>query len=207
MRNKFLKLNDIKQLTKISGSKIYKLVEGDQFPKPIKIGKRSVRWLREEVNEWAKGKESKGQEVKEDVKEEKEQPKFNVEQIKWHNLTHDLEQMSIGGNYYVDGEGEREYPNVHVYTKNKQIRVKYKDVMVSSILGVNQEDPTDICDIPLFEVEVDGKKWDTRFSFSSSDGLEDFLTAVYTLVRAMKYEYQPIKISAEQRQIIKDSRL
>jgi len=56
MKNKFLKLHDIKQLTKVSGSKVYKLVESNQFPKPIKIGKRSVRWIREEVNEWVKGK-------------------------------------------------------------------------------------------------------------------------------------------------------
>ena len=52
VQKKFLKLKDVKRLAGVSGSKIYTMVEAKQFPEPIKIGHRSVRWIESEVRSW-----------------------------------------------------------------------------------------------------------------------------------------------------------
>ncbi|MES2356291.1 MAG: AlpA family transcriptional regulator [Pseudomonadota bacterium] len=52
VHKKFLKLKDVKRLAGVSGSKIYTMVEAKQFPEPIKIGHRSVRWIEGEVRAW-----------------------------------------------------------------------------------------------------------------------------------------------------------
>lgn len=47
-------LVDMKEITKLTGLTdkwFYKLIQDDQFPKPIKLGNRS-RWLTSEVDAW-----------------------------------------------------------------------------------------------------------------------------------------------------------
>ena len=39
-------------MTTLSPSTIYRLMREEDFPEPIKIGPRAVRWRREEVEEW-----------------------------------------------------------------------------------------------------------------------------------------------------------
>ena len=181
MKNKFLKLHDIKQLTKVSGSKVYQMVESKQFPKPIKIGHRSVRWVREEVNEWVKEQENRGQEVK---PEQTEQPaqQFKVEHIKIqkYNLTNELEHLASESYYYVEDE-EVEYPKVHINNKQKTVTVKFKHVKLHTVLGFEGMD-----------IEIDGRTLCTQEDMLDTNNKkvvnQDLLTAMYTLVRAIKFE-------------------
>ena len=46
---RLLRLSTVKQLTGLSRSAIYAL---PNFPKPVKIGARSVAWVEEEVARW-----------------------------------------------------------------------------------------------------------------------------------------------------------
>ncbi|MGE4502567.1 MAG: helix-turn-helix transcriptional regulator [Thiomicrospira sp.] len=47
-----LRINGVKSLTGISKSHIYLLASKGDFPKPIKLGERSVAWVQEEVETW-----------------------------------------------------------------------------------------------------------------------------------------------------------
>jgi prophage regulatory protein len=43
------------EVEKISGfkkSKLYQLMKEDRFPKPVRLGKRSVRWKSLAINDW-----------------------------------------------------------------------------------------------------------------------------------------------------------
>jgi len=46
---KLLRLSSVKELTGLSRSSIY---ADPQFPKPVKIGPRSVAWVEAEVRDW-----------------------------------------------------------------------------------------------------------------------------------------------------------
>jgi prophage regulatory protein len=56
MANKILRLPDVKEATGLSRSSIYMAVSQGKFPKPIKLGLRSVGWLGEEIEEWVRQK-------------------------------------------------------------------------------------------------------------------------------------------------------
>lgn len=47
-----VRLPDIINLTGASKATIYSWMSQNRFPKPIKIGSRSVAWIAEEVNAW-----------------------------------------------------------------------------------------------------------------------------------------------------------
>ncbi len=51
---KLLTLNDVKRMTQLSQSSIYKFIGNGQFPKPVKIGSAS-RWVEKEVFEYLQG--------------------------------------------------------------------------------------------------------------------------------------------------------
>ena len=53
-----LKLPEVVKLTKLSPSSIYRLINNGDFPKQIKLAKRSSAWLVEEVNGWLSSKVS-----------------------------------------------------------------------------------------------------------------------------------------------------
>ena len=48
----FLKLNDVLKIIPMSRSSLYLLIQDGRFPKPIKIGKRSVFWIAKEVDDF-----------------------------------------------------------------------------------------------------------------------------------------------------------
>jgi len=48
---RFLRLNEVREITGLSRSSIY---ADPQFPKPVKIGSRAVAWVEAEVRDWAK---------------------------------------------------------------------------------------------------------------------------------------------------------
>ena len=49
MINKIIKLQDVKKLTTLSSSSVYRLASKGRFPRPIKLSKRSSGWIEQEV--------------------------------------------------------------------------------------------------------------------------------------------------------------
>lgn len=49
-----LRRSDVQKLTGFSCSTIYRLMRSNppQFPEPIRIGERAVRWRRSDLDEW-----------------------------------------------------------------------------------------------------------------------------------------------------------
>jgi len=47
-----IRLPEVLDRTKLSRSKLYELLDADQFPKPCKIGDRVNAWADTEVEEW-----------------------------------------------------------------------------------------------------------------------------------------------------------
>ena len=54
MKDTFLRLPKVKQLTGFGRSQIYHLIKQSKFPKQIHIRPKSVAWLDSEVSEWMK---------------------------------------------------------------------------------------------------------------------------------------------------------
>ncbi len=50
--HKILKLNEIKSITSLSTSTIYRLMKRGKFPKQIKLSERAAGWLEQDINEY-----------------------------------------------------------------------------------------------------------------------------------------------------------
>ncbi|RDD92541.1 AlpA family transcriptional regulator [Acidovorax sp. BoFeN1] len=48
----------VSELTGLPRSTLYLYMKNDQFPKPVKLGVRSVGWIKEEVDEWLRLRKS-----------------------------------------------------------------------------------------------------------------------------------------------------
>ncbi|MEX6315054.1 helix-turn-helix transcriptional regulator [Providencia manganoxydans] len=51
LNDQFVDMKFITHLTGLTDKWFYKLIQEDEFPKPIKLG-RSSRWLKSEVEQW-----------------------------------------------------------------------------------------------------------------------------------------------------------
>lgn len=49
---RFIKLDEVKRITTLSDSEIYRRVASGAFPKQISVGKKSVVWVEQEVMAW-----------------------------------------------------------------------------------------------------------------------------------------------------------
>jgi predicted DNA-binding transcriptional regulator AlpA len=49
----FLRLPEVKAVTGLSKSSLYALVREKSFPAPVRLGVRTVAWVRSEVRQWA----------------------------------------------------------------------------------------------------------------------------------------------------------
>jgi prophage regulatory protein len=49
----FLRLPEVKVVTGLSKSSLYTLIRERSFPPPVRLGARSVAWVRSEVRQWA----------------------------------------------------------------------------------------------------------------------------------------------------------
>lgn len=49
----FLRLPGVKEITGLSKSSLYALIGEKRFPAPIRLGARTVAWVRSEVRQWA----------------------------------------------------------------------------------------------------------------------------------------------------------
>jgi prophage regulatory protein len=52
MTKRFLKRPEVERMTALSRSSIYDKMAKDEFPKPLKIGQRSVAWYYEDIEAW-----------------------------------------------------------------------------------------------------------------------------------------------------------
>ena len=50
--SQFIRLPQVKELTYLSKSSIYRLIEEGDFPKQIPLGARSVVWMKFHVEDW-----------------------------------------------------------------------------------------------------------------------------------------------------------
>jgi prophage regulatory protein len=48
----FIRLYEVTQLTSLQRSTIYDMMAIGAFPRPIKIGKRSIAWVETEIIDW-----------------------------------------------------------------------------------------------------------------------------------------------------------
>ena len=53
--NQLLKLSEVKQMVGLASSTIYRKVGGGEFPAPLQLGPRTVRWRRGELETWLAG--------------------------------------------------------------------------------------------------------------------------------------------------------
>lgn len=49
----FLRLPGVKEITGLSKSSLYALIQVKSFPAPVRLGARTVAWVRSEVRQWA----------------------------------------------------------------------------------------------------------------------------------------------------------
>ncbi|WP_289282531.1 MULTISPECIES: helix-turn-helix transcriptional regulator [unclassified Methylophaga] len=52
MTQQIIKLSEVKLISGLSGSSIYRGAASGTFPKPIKLGERSSGWIKSEVDQW-----------------------------------------------------------------------------------------------------------------------------------------------------------
>lgn len=52
MTHQIIRLLEVKTLTGLSGSSIYRMASKGTFPKPIKLGERSSGWIVSELEQW-----------------------------------------------------------------------------------------------------------------------------------------------------------
>ena len=52
MSDQLLTRREIEKLCRLSRTSIYRLMRAGQFPEPIRIGPRAVRWPQSEIESW-----------------------------------------------------------------------------------------------------------------------------------------------------------
>jgi prophage regulatory protein len=53
---RFLRLPQVKELTCLSKSSIYRLMAEGDFPKQVALGPRSVVWVKSQIDDWCESK-------------------------------------------------------------------------------------------------------------------------------------------------------
>ena len=52
MLDRLLRLEEVLRHTGLSRSELYRKIQIGEFPRPVRVGKRAVRWRESEVEEW-----------------------------------------------------------------------------------------------------------------------------------------------------------
>ena len=50
--DRLLRREEVETRCGITRSSLYRLMRGGLFPRPVKVGKRAVRWLESEISGW-----------------------------------------------------------------------------------------------------------------------------------------------------------
>jgi len=61
---KFIKINQVSEITTLSRATIYRLIKKGEFPSQIKLAERSSGWVEQEVLEYLNNKIQKSKEKK-----------------------------------------------------------------------------------------------------------------------------------------------
>lgn len=63
LSRRLIKMAEVRSLTTLSASEIYRRIAAGTFPKQITLGGNSVAWVAEEVNDWCNARiaESRGE--------------------------------------------------------------------------------------------------------------------------------------------------
>jgi prophage regulatory protein len=56
-RKKFLRLPQVKESTGLSRTSIYRKIATHEFPRPVRLGPKSVAWIEGEIQQWMSGLE------------------------------------------------------------------------------------------------------------------------------------------------------
>ena len=62
MTRKLLNRHEVEGIVKMPRSTLYQALK-DDFPKPIRVGKRSVRWFEDEIAAWMESRERGGSDL------------------------------------------------------------------------------------------------------------------------------------------------
>lgn len=54
-----IKRDEVIKKTALSATQIYRLIDADDFPKPVKLSARAVAWVEQEVDSWVEGRIAK----------------------------------------------------------------------------------------------------------------------------------------------------
>ncbi len=52
MLDRLMRLEEVLSYTGLSRSELYRQIQEETFPRPVRVGKRAVRWRESEVEEW-----------------------------------------------------------------------------------------------------------------------------------------------------------
>ena len=52
-----LNRTEVERLTMLSRSSIYELMRNDDFPAPVRVGRKAVRWIESELTDWLERRE------------------------------------------------------------------------------------------------------------------------------------------------------
>lgn len=55
-RTRILRISEVQQVTGLSRSSLYKLIQERHFPRQVPLGSRSVGWFESEVQAWITGR-------------------------------------------------------------------------------------------------------------------------------------------------------
>lgn len=58
MSLKLLRRHEVEDLTGLSRTSLYRLMDEGGFPRPVRVGKRAVAWRTVDLEEWFKGLET-----------------------------------------------------------------------------------------------------------------------------------------------------
>jgi prophage regulatory protein len=56
MTDKILRCRDVQEVTGLSRSTIYRMMDRNDFPKATKLGVRAIGWRQSAVNDWIEGR-------------------------------------------------------------------------------------------------------------------------------------------------------
>ena len=62
MTRTLLNRHEVQHIVKMPRSTLYQAITEGDFPRPIRVGKRSVRWFEDEVAAWMESRERAGSE-------------------------------------------------------------------------------------------------------------------------------------------------
>ena len=56
MAKKVIRRREVEARIGLAGSTIYAMMADGKFPRPVKIGRRAVGWIEEDINNWLRNK-------------------------------------------------------------------------------------------------------------------------------------------------------